>query len=196
MNKWIKYYLFAALAVLALIFLLPLCLQHSVEDYWRTLTILLPITIAVFIVPIVSFTINKWDIRFAFNECDNGIRFTISNLGTTPFNFNRISFASSRKLLFFGKRDLHPIDGMFDNDVECHGADMQSKLLHEHTGITIHQGMPISVWLRSDKIPDYLRHFSNQGRIHILLYYNGTSQKTYSQPIPVSSIKTQFIRMK
>ncbi len=188
MNKWIKYYLFAALAVLALIFLLPLRLQHSAEDYWRTITILLPITVAVFIVPIASFTVNKWDIRFDFNECDNGIRLTISNLGIAPFNFNRISFASSRRFRFFSKKDHHPIDGMFGNDIECHGADMPSRVLHEHTGITIHKGMPISVWLRSDKIPDYLRHFNDQGRIHICLFYQGTNQKTYSQPIPVSSI--------
>ena len=190
MNKWIKYYLFVALAVLVLIFLLPLCLQHTADDYWRTISILLPITVAVFVVPIASFAINKWDIRFDFNKSNDGIRFTISNLGTTPFNFNRISFASSRRIWFFGKRDHHPINGMFDNDVELHGADMSSRVLHEHTGITIRQGMPISIWLRSDKIPDYLRHFSNQGRIHICLYYHGTNQKIYSHSIPASSIKS------
>lgn len=119
MNKWIKYYLVTTAVVLVLIFLLPWLLRHTAQDYWRTVSILLPITIAVFVVPIASFIINKRDIRFDYSKYNNGIKFTVSNLGTTPFNFNRVGFAASRKFWLFGKREYHPAAGMLDNEVEC-----------------------------------------------------------------------------
>lgn len=179
-----KCYLCAFVVTVGLIFLLPYYLRHSPEDYWRTVTILLPIAVAVFLVPVASFLINRWDIHFEFHNSDGGIRFTVFNLGAAPFNFNRVSFASDKRPPFLGKREHQPIDGMFDEEVECHGADMSSRILHGHVGVTVRQGMPVSVWLRGNRVYDYLRYFRNRSKVYICLYYQGTSQRVYSQPIP------------
>lgn len=176
--------------MLLFIFLFPIFLSPTRDDYFRTISLLIPIAIVLFIAPTALYTLNKWDIHFDFGRYNDVIRPTIANLGITPFNFNRMTFASSKRYRFFSKREHYPADGIFDNEVECHGADMPSRVLHEHTGCTIRQGMPVTVWLRSQRLAEYLGHFSNKSRIHICLYYHGTNQRVYSPPIPFALINS------
>jgi len=185
MNRNIKSFISAGLFVIAFIFVFPLF--QTPEEYYRTITFLLPIAIVVFIAPTGAFFLNRWDIHFNFED-ENRIRPIIANLGIAPFNFNKVQFASDKKFKIFGKTDYYPIEGIFDNDVEYHGAETGSRVLHEHTGCSIRQGLPISVWVRSDKLKEYLQHFKNKKRIYMCLYYGGTKQRVYSQPIPVKII--------
>jgi len=185
MNRNVKSFISAGLFVIAFIFVFPLF--QTPGEYYRTITFLLPIAIVVFIAPTGAFFLNRWDIHFNFED-ENRIRPIIANLGIAPFNFNKVQFASDKKFKIFGKTDYYPIEGIFDNDVECHGAETGSRVLHEHTGCSIRQGLPISVWVRSDKLKEYLQHFKNKKRIYMCLYYGGTKQRVYSQPIPVKII--------
>lgn len=183
MNRNVRNFLVAGIIILLFIFLFPLFLSPTRDDYFRTISLLIPIAILLFIAPTASYTLNKWDIHFDFSRHNDAIRPTIANLGITPFNFNRITFASSKKYLFFGKREHYPTDGIFDNDVEYHGADMPSRVLHEHVGCTVRQGMPVTVWIRSPRLAEYLGRFNNKNRIRLCLYYCGTNQVVYSPPI-------------
>jgi len=187
-NRNVRNFLLGGIIVLLFIFLFPLFLSPTSDDYFRTISLLVPIAIVLFIAPTASYTLNKWDIHFDFSRYNDAIRPTIANLGIIPFNFNRITFASSKKYRFFGKREYYPTDGIFDNEVEYHGADTPSRVLHEHTGCTVRQGMPVTVWGRSPRLAEYLGHFSNKNRIHLCLYYCGTNQIVCSPPMPLTLI--------
>jgi len=189
MNRYVRLFLFGGIFSIVFIFVFPLFFRAGREDYYRTVTFLIPIAIALFILPTASYTLKKWDIRFNFIKHDDRFRIAISNLGDTPFNFNRVAFASSPKYFLLGKRDYYPTNGMFDNDIELHGAETPSRVLHEHIGYTVKLGMPITIWIRPKGISDYLKHFKNRKKIRLCIYFEGTNQIEYSKPIPVEIIK-------
>ena len=188
MNRNVLNYLVVGIFALIFIFIFPLFLSPSSESYFRTISLLIPVAIVLFIAPTATHTLSKWDIHFDFTQYSDKIRPTVSNLGIIPFNFNRITLASGKKFKFFGNRYHCPAEGIFDSDVECHGADFPSRVLHEHTGCTIKQGLPVTIWVRSSKIPEFLNHFSNKKKIHLCLYYYGAKQKVYSDPIPINLV--------
>ena len=137
MNRNVKNYLISGIVVIIFIFLFPAFLSTTTDKYLQTISLLIPIAIVLFIAPTASYNLNKWDIHFDFTQYGDKIRPTIANLGITPFNFNRLTFASGKKYRFFGSRDHYPSEGIFDNDVECHGSDMPSRVLHEHTDVLL-----------------------------------------------------------
>jgi len=162
MNRNVKSFISAGLFVIVFILVFPLYLPP--QEYTRTITFLLPIAIVVFITPTASFFLNRWDIHFNFVD-ENRIRPIVANLGIAPFNFNKVQFASDKKFRIFGKREHYLMEGIFDNNIECHGAETGSRVLHEHVGCTIRQGLPISIWVRGERLKEYLEHFKDRKRI-------------------------------
>ena len=187
MNRNVRSFILAGIFLIVFIFIFPLYLAP--EEYGRTITFLLPIAIVVFIAPTASFFLNRWDIHFNFTDNNARISPIVSNLGIAPFNFNKVQFASGKKFKFFGKREHYPVKGIFDTEVECHGAEMGSKVLHEHTGCIIRHGLPVSVWVRGEKLKEYLEHFQDRKNIRICLFYEGTTERVYSAPIPIKLVE-------
>jgi hypothetical protein len=66
---------------------------------------------------------------------------------------------------------------------------MGSKVLHEHTGCAIRPGLPVSVWVRGEKLKEYLEHFEDKKNIRICLFYEGTTERVYSDPIPIKLVE-------
>ena len=188
MNRNITSFLIAGGIVIVFIFAFPLLVPTvsplSVADYFPTISLLLPIAVVLFLAPTALYTLNRCDIHFDFGCHKDAIKPTIVNLGITPFNFNRITFASRKKYLLWGRRAQYPIDGLFGDDVEYHGADTARRGLNEYAGCTVRQGMPVTVWIRGSQVAECLANFSNKNKIHLCLYYYGTKQAVYSQPIP------------
>ena len=195
-NRYVRSYLIAGIIVLLFIFVAPLFFysgpeEDRIETYYRTVTFLIPIAIAVFILPTATYKLKEWDIHFNFitDKDTSKLQITVSNFGETPFNFNRIAFVSYRRFFFFGKRIPWPSRGIFDKDVELHGAETQTQMLHEHIGYTVRLGMPIVIWIRPGKLSDYLKRYC---RPKIMIYFEGTDQCAYSKRIP-KSLLNKFI---
>ena len=152
--------------------------------------VLIPLVIVVFIAHMVPFFLSDWDIHFQFNSHSGELVATLTNAGLTPFNFNREQFTSGKKYWIFGKREFYPQTGMFDREVELHGADTPSKLLHPHIGCTLKKGMPITVTVRGHKVVEYLRQLETSRRkVYTCLHYYETDQGACSQQIPSEIIK-------
>jgi len=192
MNRNISRFIFGGIIILVLILFSPLIFQLNMtpEEHYRNVTFLIPIVIALFFIPISVLTLKKWDIHINFVEDESKLRLTISNFGETTFNFNKIAFVSYKRFFLFGRRVPWPSQGLFDNNVELHGAETPSRVLHEHTGCTVRLGMPIQIWIRPEKLTDYLRHYR---RPRVMIYFEGTDQYACSNPIPKKLLK-RFIK--
>ncbi|MBL7165794.1 MAG: hypothetical protein ISS55_04840 [Dehalococcoidales bacterium] len=144
MNGNVGVFLIAALVILAIVFTLPLVWIEDSDDYRSTINLLVPIVIAVFVVPIPAFILSGKDIHFAFEPTQDRhvIVATVWNAGNASFNFNRVQLARATWMRVVGKRGRQPSEGMFNNDVEVHGADMPSRVLHGHMGVTLRKDMP------------------------------------------------------
>ena len=197
MNKNFRKFMIAGIVLVALIFVLPFIWPVNAEWYFSNLNWLIPLVIILFIVPIVPFILSNWDIHFSFQSRDGNLIVTMSNTGTTPFGFNRIQFASAKKYRIFGKRKFHPESGIYDVNVEFHGNETPSSILHEHIGCTLRKGLPITLTIRNNKAPENISNFKKKGggtdKVYLSLYYEGTNQRVYSQPIPPKII-TEIIQ--
>jgi len=189
-NRNFRKAIVAGILLIVVIFTLPVFWPVDAVWYYQNLNWLIPLIIIVFIAPMVPFFLSDWDIHFDFEVHDKGFVVTLTNAGTTSFNFSRVQFVSGKKYWVFGKRQFYPQKGIFDKDVEFHGADTPSQLLHEHIGCTLTKGMPITVTLRGPKIAEYLRHFEkSKGKVYMCLHYHETDQRACSQRIPVEFVK-------
>ena len=189
-NRNFRKAIIAGILLIAVILTLPSFWPVDAAWYYQNLNWLIPLVIIVFIAPMVPFFLSDWDIRFDFEVAGKELVVTLTNAGTTPFNFNRVQFASGRKYWGFGKRQFYPQRGIFDKDVELHGADTPSRKLHEHIGCTLTKGMPITVTLRGPQIAEYLRHFEkSKEKVYMCLQYHKTDQRARSQRIPVKFVK-------
>ena len=187
----------AGIVLVALIFVLPFIWPVNAEWYFRNLSWMVPLAIIVFIAPLVPLILSNWDIHFSFQSQGDNLVAIMSNNGTTPYNFNQIQFASGKKYRIFGKREFYPQKGISDEEVEYHGADTPSHILHPHIGCTLRKGLPITLTIRKGKAPENLHNFKEDKKgtkkVYLSLYYEGTNQRIYSQPIP-PEIVTEIIR--
>ena len=185
MNKNLRYFMIAGVALVVLIFVLPYIWPVNPEWYFSNLNWMIPLVIIVLIAPIVPFILSNWDIHFDFQEISDGnLVVIVSNHGTTPFAFNRIQFSSGRKYRILGKRELYPESGLYGGNVLLHGTDTPTQRLHQDMGFTLKKGSPITLVVGGQQCPEYLRHFKENSKIYLSLYYEGTKQRVYSQRIP------------
>jgi len=182
-NRNVGRYLIGGVIVLIFIFLIPLALDTTPERYFENVTFLIPIAVALFFIPISSYKLKEWDIHLDFitDQSTDRFQLTVSNFGETPFNFNRISFVSYKKYFLFGERIPWPSKGIFGDEIELHGADTHSRILHEHMGYTVKLGMPIVIWIRPGELSDFINHYKKP---KIKIYFEGTDQSACSKRIP------------
>ena len=192
MNRNVKKYLIIGIVIIAL-FLLAIYVPHVVLHFELTRVLpslpwLLPsivAIIAVFIAPIVTIALSNWDIHFYFQELSDGnLVVIVSNLGTTPFAFNRLQFNSGKRYRILGKREFYPQSGLFGNKLLFHGTDTLTQGLHQDTICTLKKGVPTILIIGGHQGPEYLRHFKVNSKIYLSLYYEGTQHRVYSQRIP------------
>ena len=145
--------------------------------------------IALFIAPVVTFTLNNWDIHLYLDTNADKIRFTVTNAGTTPFSFSRVQFASRKTWGCLGKREYYPTQGIYGRNVEYHGAGSLSQELHEHIGCTVKKGMPKTVTLRGEEIAEYLCHFGKGKKICLSLYWSETDDRVHSDYVSPATIR-------
>lgn len=184
MNRNFKKFMMTGIVLVVFIFVLPYIWPVNPEWYFSNLNWMIPLVIIVLIVPIVPFILNNWDIHFSFQHRDHNLIAIISNYGTSPYNFNRIQFSSDKKYRILGKREFYPKSGLSDENVVFHGADTPSQTLHQHIGCTLQKGLPITLVVRGRQVPENLRHFEENSKVYLSLYYEGTKQRVYSQRIP------------
>ena len=186
MNRNISILIAMGITMVVSLFTIPfLGSPMDTGVYWDMLRWLIPLILIICIGSTIPFILSNWDIHFGDFELASGnqLRTTITNRGTTPFNFNRIQFASTKKYWIFGKREFPPQEGIYAAAVECHGGETLSQLLHEHIGLTIRKGMPITLTIRdagNKKVKEYLKHFEKGKKIHLCLYYYGTNERIFS----------------
>lgn len=108
-NRYVRMYLIAGIIVLIFIFVAPLFFysgpeEDRTESYYRTVTFLIPIAIAVFILPTATYKLKEWDIHLNFitDKDASGFQITVSNFGETTFSFNRIAFVSYKRFFSLG----------------------------------------------------------------------------------------------
>ena len=136
MNKHIKRSLWGGAFLVVFIFVFPLLLPQWRADYADTTKFLIPIAVALFLIPAAAYHLRRWDIRFHFTDPSPAFQVTVANLGDSQFNFNRVAFASRPRYRIFGARKTWPTPGIFYEDIVVHGADTPSQTLHEHIGCT------------------------------------------------------------
>jgi len=179
-NKNFRNVFIAGIVILIVIFMLPAVWPVDAEWYYHNLNWMIPLTIIVFVAPMVPFFLSDWDIHFYFRPEGKTLRVTLTNVGTVPFNFNRVQFVSGKKYWICGSREFYPKMGMSDEDVVFHGADTFSQTLHQHVGCTLKKGMPITVILRGPKIAECLRHFEETKKKHTCVFI---TMKLTKEPI-------------
>jgi len=189
-NKNVKRATIAAILLLIIVFLLSFFWPFDKEWANRNLSWLIPLIIAVFLAPLVPFSLGNWDIHFYFKsvESKDKLSVIIMNIGATPFNFNRIQFATRKIFNIFGKETYYPPEGISGTEIEYHGADTPSQTLYSLTGCTLRKGMPIEVTIRGNNLKDYIEYFDNKSEIHICLWFKDTEQRVFSQKIPLEVI--------
>lgn len=189
-NRNFRNVFILGIVLLVVIVCVPYVWPVDAQWYFQNLNWLIPLVIVMFIVPIVPFLLSQWDIHFTFTTERNysKLRATITNLGTAPFSFNKVQFASGKKYRIFGKRELYPRKGRYDKSIEFHGADTPSQLLHQHIGCTLSKGLPIILEVRDPEVAKYFESLKNK-KVYISLYYDGAEQRVYSQQIPDELVK-------
>ena len=190
LNRNFRKFMIAGILLIVFIFVLPFIWPVDTDWYFRNLSWMIPLVIVVFIAPIVPFILNRWDVHFSFQSRGDNLIIIISDYGANPYNFNRIQFASGKKYWIFRKRESYPQEGISDEDVEYHGADTPSHILHQHIGCTLRKGLPITLTIRSHKTPESLRNFKENEKVYLSLYYEGSNQRIYSKRIPPEVINT------
>jgi len=185
-NRNFRKMFVAGIVLLIVIFCVPFIWPVDARWYFQNLNWMVPLVIVMFIVPMVPFLLSGWDMHFTFtlDPYNSKLRATITNVGMTPFSFNRVQFASGKKHRFFGKRELYPQEAMSDKDIEFHGADTPSQLLNQHMGYALSRGMPIILEVRNPKVASYFGSLKNK-EVYLSLYYDGVDQKVCSQRIPI-----------
>lgn len=189
-NRNFRKFMISGALLVMVIFVLPYIWPVNAEWYFQNLNWMIPLVIILFIAPLVPFILSGWDIHFFFQPDGNKLTVTITNSGTTPFNFNRVRFASGKKYWIFGKREFYPQKGMSDEEVVYHGADTPSQTLHQHIGCTLSKGTPITVIVRGQEVVEHLKHFEKtKKKVYLCLCYYGTDQRAYSPPIPIELVE-------
>ena len=152
MNRNILTLIAIGITIIVALFLIPFFPFGPPMDpglYWDMLRWLVPLILIICIGSTIPFILSSWDIHFNFESAsENRLTIIITNKGTTPFSFNRIQFVSRKKFFSFGKMQSYPQEGIYDGAVEYHGGETPSQLLHEHIGLTIRKGMPITLTIR------------------------------------------------
>ena len=184
MNRNFRKFIIVGTALIAVIFIVPYIFPVNAEWYFSNLNWLIPLTVVIFIVPIVPFILSSWDIHFSFQSTGDNLIAIVSNYGANPYNFNRLQFASGRKYFIWGKREFYPQEGISDEDVEYHGADTPSHILHQHIGCTLRKGLPITLTIRNHKARESLRNFREDEKVYLSVYYEGSNQRIHSKRIP------------
>jgi len=193
MNKNFRYFMIAGIVLVVFIFVLPYIWPVNADWYFRNLSWMIPLVIIVFIAPIVPFILSNWDIHFDFQEISDGnLVVIVSNLGNSPFAFNRLQFSSGRKYRILGKRELYPESGLYGGNVILFGTDTPTDHLQQVTGFTLEKGLPIALVIGGHQGPEYLRHFKENSKIYLSLYYKGTKQRVYSQRIPHEIVRNMI----
>lgn len=184
MNRNFGKFIIAGFILVVLIFVLPFIWPVNAEWYFSNLNWLIPLVVILFIAPLVPFILSNWDIHFYFQEISDGnLVVIVSNHGTTPFAFNRVQFSSGKKYRICGKRELYPESGLPDQNVSFYGVDTLTQGLHKDTVCTLKKGVPVTLVVGIHQCLEYLRHFKENSKIYLSLYYEGTKQRVYSQRI-------------
>jgi hypothetical protein len=185
MNKNAREFMITGTILVIFVLVLPFIWPVDKEWYFRNLSWMIPLTVVVFIAPIVPFILSNWDIHFDFQEISDGnLVVIVSNHGTTPFAFNRLQYSSGKKYRILGKREFYPQSGLYGADVSFVGTDTDTQRLHQDRGCTLKKGLPITLVVGRHQAPEYLRHLKENSKIYLSLYYEGTKQRVYSQRIP------------
>ena len=193
MNKNFRYFMIAGIVLVVFIFVLPYIWPVNADWYFRNLSWMIPLVIIVFIAPIVPYILSNWDIHFYFKEISDGnLVVIVSNLGTTPFAFNRAQFSSGKRYRIFGKREFYPQSGLFGNTLLFYGTDTLTGGLHQDIVCTLKKGVPTILIIGGHQGPEYLRHFKENSKIYLSLYYEGTKQRVYSQRIPPEIVRNMI----
>ena len=185
----IRVFLAVGFVLIAFMFVLPVFLPAKQVDWYSSnLHWLIPLVIVIFVAPTVPLLLAVWELHFTFQTDDprGGIVFTVENLGTVPFSFNRIQLSS---VDWLRRRRCTPADGFFGDVVELHGAGTASQILHEHVGCTVEKGSPITVHLRNPNLPRETLAIGSKGNVRLRLYYSGTGHEAYSQKLPATQVK-------
>lgn len=192
LNRNTRQFIIAGIVIIVVIFVTPFIWPVDRDWYFRNLSWMVPLAVVVLIAPIVPFMLSNWDIHFSFQSSEDNLIANILNHGNTTFGFNRIQFASGKKYRIFGKRKFYPESGIYDSNVEFHGSDTPSSVLHGHIGCTLRKGLPITLTIRNHQAAENLRDFDVK-KVHLSLYYEGTKQRVCSQPIPPEMV-TRIIK--
>lgn len=187
MNKNARQFMITGIILVAFVFVLPFIWPVDKDWYFRNLSWMIPLAIGVFIAPIVSFILSNWDIHFDFQEISvsgSNLVVIVSNLGNSPFAFNRLQFSSGKKYGIVGKRELYPESDQDSVKVSLSGAETPYESLNKVTGFTLKKGLPIALTIGRHQYSEHLRHFKGNSKIYLSLYYEGTKQRVYSQRIP------------
>ena len=189
MNRNSRLFFLSGLGLVTLIFVITILFSRvwPTNEVWymQNISWLIPLIIVLFWEPVVPLLLSNWDIHFYFQEISDGnLVVIVSNLGTTPFAFNRLQFSSGKKYRILCKREFYPQSGLSDENIVFHGADTLSQTLGQHIGCTLKKGLPITLVIRGHQVPENLRHFKENSKVYLSLYYEGTKQRVYSQRIP------------
>ncbi len=190
MNRNFRKFIIVGTALIAVIFIVPYIFPVNAEWYFSNLNWMIPLVIILFIVPIVPFILSNWDIHFSFQKASDGnVDVTVVNHGTTPFVFNRVQFSSGKKYRIRGKREFYPQPGLFGGSVSFYTVNIPISPLHQYRGCILEKGLPMKFVVGGHKCPEYLRHFKENSKIYLSLYYEETKQRVYSQRIPPDIVK-------
>jgi len=190
MNRNFRKFMIAGIAIIVFIFVLPYIWPVNPEWYFSNLNWMIPLVIVVLVAPVVPFILNNSDIHFFFQKASDGnVDVTVVNYGTTPFVFNRAQFSSGKKYRILGKREFHPRPGLFGGSVSFYTVDIPTSPLHQYRGCILEKGLPMKLVVGGHQGPEYLRHFKENSKIYLSLYYEETRQRVYSQRIPPDIVK-------
>lgn len=183
----LRVFITASVVLISLVFVVPVLLPVDASWYYGNLNWLIPLIVVIFIAPTLPLILDDWELHFTFCPDDSrgGIVFTIENLGKVPFNFNRIQVTSTDWLR---RKRRAPSEGFFGDDVELHGADTTSRILHDHVGATIEKGKPITFHLRGGDLANSMLAIDSKSKVRLRLYYSGTKQEAFSPRLPCSQI--------
>ena len=197
MNRNSRLFFLSGLGLVTLIFVITILFSMvwPAKEVWymQNMSWLIPLIIVLFWAPVVPLILSNWDIHFYFRSISNDLIVIIANYGNTPFNFNRIEFASAKRYGLVGKKEFYPDYGLCQEDVNIPSNDTSFQELHEHRGYTLRRGLPITLTIRNCKAPENLCKYKKNTRVYLSLYYEGTKQRVYSQRIP-QEIVTEIIQ--
>ncbi len=190
MNRNFRKFIIVGAALIAAIFIIPYIFPVNAEWYFSNLNWLIPLTVVIFVVPVVPFILNNSDIHFFFHKDSGGnVIVTVVNYGTTPFVFNRVQFSSGKKCRILGKREFYPQSGLSSGDVSFYTNDTSKSNLDIYGGCILEKGLSIRLIVGRNKCVECLRNFEKNSKIYLCLYHEETKQRVYSQRIPPEIVR-------